>query len=182
MGDSGNYDANVSIKFSLKKKEKNTEQECLDFLSTHNIKYSKNINFDEDLDELIEAIKEGYDTSELLLEYRDWEEWNSTEVTLEDMLEAVEEYNETRLYVLTSKRKAHSGDLLYADLNLLKEYKITEIDYNYFYSICILSVSDSIYCDNDNSSYDSCSATNYAKIMQLPSAEIVLMGDGNANC
>ncbi len=181
MGDCGNYNADVSVRFSLKKAEKNTEQECLDFLSVRKVKYLSVFDFDEDLDELQKLITDNYEQG-IVLEYRDWDEWNSSESSLEDMIDGSEERNEPQFYALTSKRDATVSDLEYVNLDLLKEYKINNVDSSLTHSICILSIGDSIYCDNDNSSSDSCDVSEFAKIMQLPSAELVLFGDGNGNC
>jgi len=179
MGDCGNYDADVCVEFNLRKKGKNTEEESSEFLQLHKEGFiiTKNINCNKD------EIKKLYDEKiDFELSYKDWETWSSKIETLDEMYDAFDNYSDKNDYVIIVSKIADIVDIEKLDLELAKEFEITSIRESFEHNICILSVYDSIYCENDNSSQDSCDISEIKKYLDIPGSRLVLTGDGNGNC
>jgi hypothetical protein len=171
MGDCGNYSASVCVEFNLRKKGKNTEEECTEFLNKNKLEMTIGLEVTE------ENITDAFENGQRIVMESDWETWDSKNSDLDEM---IDEINDD--YILYSISDATIKDIEYMDLDLVKKYKIKEISSNLSHSINILSAYDSIYCDNDNSSYDSLDISKYAEIFALPGASLVLNADGNGNC
>lgn len=176
MGDCGSFEAGVSVEFSMRKKEKNTEEDSLAFLRFK--KLSKKIEIDAESEDISVGFKNG---SKLLLEYPDYgEEWSSKNCDEEEMIEALDEYSgEYKLYIIEELK---IEDIKYLDLDLATKYSKNYINEDLTESVGVLSTSGSIYCDNDNSVSDSCSFSKFEKLATLPGARLVLEADGSGNC
>jgi hypothetical protein len=181
MGSCGSFTAKVSVSFSIKKKEKNTEEDILHFMKYNKITFSHAIKCDED--SLVKALEEG---TQVIIWYEDWESWdsrefNSTDYTRE-VLDVLEEYYDSDKYTAETSRLVTSKDLEYINLKLLEEKSITSIDATGRSEQDILDCSGDIYCENDNSEEDSCTVKKYEDLLSLPEAELILNADGDGNC
>jgi hypothetical protein len=175
MGDCGSYNASVHIEYSLRKKEKNTEEECKTFIET-------GVSMEESSKVSEEIIKDLYDKNlKFDLYYKDWEEWSSDNMSLEDMLDALEEYYGNDEYSITIFKTPEMSDIAYLDLELAKGMKSLSKDLKAD-TKPILDVYASIYCENDNSCGDSKSLKTLEKYLSLPDARLVLSADGSGNC
>ena len=179
MGDCGQYKANVSVAFKVRKKEKNTEEESLEFLKERKLIIRTPSEANEE--NIKNAYKEG---KRIILDYRDWESWDSDYYIEEDILNGFEEYYEKHFYDLSELKEAKLLDIEYLDLDLVKEFDIKEIANDFSHSVNILDIYASIYCENDNTSQDSVEVNSIElkRLLELPEAEIILLGDGNGNC
>ena len=178
MGDCGQYDGSVHVEYSLRKKEKNTQEDCNKFITDKGFTI---ISAVEATEKEIQSLYER--NSVFTLEYRDWESWTSKDTSLEDMLEALKEYgyNGEDGYSIIVYRPAITEDVEYLDFDLAKDMCCISANLR-TNTMSLLSVGDSIYCENDNSSEDSMAAKDILKYLNLPDARIVLIGDGNGNC
>jgi len=170
MGDCGSYDASMSIEYSLKKKEKNTENECNKFIADKGFTITSTVEASEqEIDSLYES------KTKFTLNYKDWESWDSENMSLDEMQEALEEYNysEEDGYSITVYRKATVKDI--EDMCCISADLKTQTD-------ALLGIGEYIYCENDNTSYDSKTVKSLQKYLSLPEARLILVGDGNGNC
>jgi len=176
MGDMGNYDASVGIRYSLRKKEKNTVEDAKAFLSKK--KFIITSEEDELTEERITELFERGD--KFTLTYKeDWAE-SDTDEGLEGLLECFDEYYEKDFYHITFNKEATVEDIMYLNLELAKN--LNNIDESFNNTKSILSVDGYIYCDTDNSEEDSINVNDILKYLKLPGAELVLEADGNGNC
>ena len=174
MGDCGQFNADVSIRYSAKKKEKNTDEEIAKFLKN---KFSIFKRIEATEDNIIKAFKSG---NKLELSYNFDEEWSSDDYNEKELLEALEEYYDTSSYNLYIYKTATAKDIKYLDLKLIGDNK--QILNTFKLSIDVMDVYASIYCENDNSTEESVVCSEYMQYMKLPGAEIVLSADGSGNC
>lgn len=188
MGSSGSYSANVYISIPLKQKESNTEEEVSEFLSYDKIKAIRAIKTEgltaDKLLKLFEKIKVIYkfdledeeDSYENAIEYND----NYKVDEIADILELIEDYDED------SYELFYVDDVTYADLKninlyLLKESKMKYLGSSLEYKEPILSCSESIYWENDNSSGDTKKVNDkLLALLSIPGAYINLSANGNA--
>jgi len=175
MGDSGKYNARVAVKYSLKKKEKNTQEECDAIIN-------RGIMIEEDIEVSEGNIRKLYNENiKFDLYYKDWGEWSSDELGLEDMLEALNEGDEEDGYCITSFRTPEIKEIEYVDINLLKEMVSISKDLTAT-TDPILSVENYIYCEDDNSTMDTTDIQKIKKYLDLPDASLILTADGEGNC
>lgn len=179
MGDCGNFNASAGVRFSVKRKEKNTKIEVEDFKSKRKLFIKEELDFDEDA--ITELFKEG---KRIQIEYRDWEELDTINGdTLEEVIGFMEEYdNEDGGYSAYILTEATDELLFIMDLALLEEFEIDEISENFTHEVGIASVSGYIYCYNDNSEYATADTAKTMYLMSLPEAQLTLEADGNGNC
>jgi len=176
MGDSGDFDASVGIRYSLMKKEKNTVEDAKAFLAKK--KFIITSEEDEVSEERITELFERGD--KFTLTYKeDWTE-NNTDDGLAGLLECFDEYYEKEFYRITFNKEATVEDVMYLNLELAEG--LSEIDESFNDIKNILSVSGDIYCGNDNSEEDSTNINNILEYLKLPGAKLVLAADGNGNC
>jgi len=177
MGDCGNYNASVHVEYSLRKKEKNTEEDCKKIIES-------GIMIEDDVKATEKNIKDLYEKNiDFILSYKDWEEWRSKDMTVDEMLEALDSYYDDSgsNFVITTFTKPEIRDIDYLDFDMTKGMKTVSKDLK-AKTEPLLSVYESIYCDNDNSSFDVKSVTKLEKYLKLPDARLVLIADGDGNC
>jgi len=177
MGDCGSYDASVHVEYSLRKKEKNTEEDCKKFIET-GVMIEDNVKATE------KNIRDLYEKNiDFTLSYKDWEEWRSKDMTVDEMVEALDEYYDDSgsNFEITTYSKPEIRDIEHLDFELAKGMKRISKDLK-AETKAILGVWESIYCDNDNSSFDVKPVTKLEKYLKLPGARLVLTADGSGNC
>lgn len=178
MGDCGNFSANVSIEFSLKKKEKNSVEECEAFIHNGELSYvEKQCKASEE--SITYALTDG---KQVKLEYRDWETWDSENHSEEELIEALDEYYDKEFYTVKILRKAVPKDLEHLDLELVDKYSKKSIDSKAMSSVQILSTHGSIYCDKDNATATTIKIQQIKKYLGLPKAVVTLEANGDGHC
>ena len=177
MGDCGSYNASVSVRFSLKRKEKNTEEEALELLKGN--KLSIKTSIDANKNEITTQYEAG---NRIKLYYKDWDKWDSKDMLEDDMLDAISEYYDADNYSMYKINEATPKDVVDIDFTLIKKYKIRELDSDLTHEVGILNAGEYIYCENDNSSYDSKKVSRIQDLLALPEATLILEADGSGNC
>ncbi len=129
-------------------------------------------------------IRDLYEKSiDFTLSYKDWEEWYSKDMTVDEMIEALNSYYDEReiWYRITMYLKPDIKDIEYLDFDIAKKIKTISKDLR-TKTKPFLNTGGSIYCDNDNSSFDAKSVTALEKYLKLPDAKLILIADGDGNC
>lgn len=188
MGSSGSYSADVYITVPLKQKESNTEEAVSEFLTKSKIKAIREIKTEglnsDKLLKLFEKIKVIYkfdsedsdETYESAIKYND----NYKVDEIADILELIEDYDEDS-YELFYVEDVTYADLKNINLELLKKSKMKYLDSSLEYKETILSCSESIYYENDNSSGDSKKVDNkLLELLSIPGAYINLSANGSS--
>lgn len=183
MGSSGSYSAEVYVSIPLKRKESNTEEAITEFLSNNKIKYIVEIK-NEDVDESV-LLKIFENTDKIYrIDIDDYDynyavqynKYKSSDV--ECIIKEMDDCEENEFFYL---RGLTYKDLKNINLDLLKKSKINYLDSSLEYKETILDCSESIYCDNDNSSGDSKKVNEkLLALLSIPGAYINLSANGNA--
>ena len=183
MGSSGSYSAEVYITVPLSQKENNTEEEVSEFLSKNKIKAIveiKNKDVDENvLRKIFESTDKIYrvDIDDFDYDYAVlYNKYKSSEI--ECIIEEIEDCEENEFFYL---KELTYKDLKNINLDLLSKSKIKYLDSSLEYKEYILSCSESIYYDNDNSSGDSKKVNKkLLELLSIPGAYINLNANGNS--
>ena len=173
MGSCGSYSASLSINYSIKTTTPNTVEQCSDYLQSRKSPLYL-ISTQKPTEELIQSLLDS--KINFLLDYDDgFETWQFDD----DPLNGLTQYSSIDKYCLYIA--VTPEQLINCDLSLLpkdKYYSIINSDFTV--DEPILNVSESIYCENDNSSSDSIQITPtlLAKLSR-PNAKLVLTGNGD---
>lgn len=183
MGSSGSYSAEVYVSIPLKQKESNTEEAVSEFLSNNKIKAIVEIN-NEDVDESV-LLKIFEKTDKIYrIDINDYDydyavlynKYKSSDI--ERIIGEIGDCEENEFFYL---RELTYKDLKNINLDLLKKSKKEYLDSSLEYKETILSCSESIYWDNDNSSCDTKKVNEkLLELLSIPGAYINLSADGNA--
>jgi len=196
MGSSGSYGASVSISVPTKQKEKNTE-EVIEILRAKNLKKEVTIkDFDgeeysdvqEEIEKLVTKLLTENPEVKLKLVYG-WSRDDCGEIELNSDLETSlkeledELSEDDNVFDISYIADCTEKDLKFLNLdviNLINIKKGQELVLQDMFYECICSVSESIYGDEPNESYDSTKIDNrLRKMLSFPGAIICLEGNGS---
>lgn len=173
MGSCGSYSASLSINYSIKTTTPNTVEQCADYLKARTSPLYL-VSTETPTEELIQSLLNS--NTDFILDYDNGSEtWRPDE----DPIDGLDEYSDIDNYSLCIAITPEQ--LKYCDLSLIPNgtyYDVINSDFTY--DDDLLSVSESIYWENDNSSGDYTYVTP-ALLTKLsrPNAKLVLTGDGN---
>lgn len=183
MGSSGSYSAEIYVSVPLKQKESNTEEVVTEFLSNNKIKAIVEIN-NEDVDEsvLVQIFEKTNKIYRIDIDDYDYNcavTYNKYESSdIECIIEEMDDCEENEFFYL---RELTYKDLKNINLDLLKKYKIKYLDSSLEYKETILSCSESIYYENDNSSGASKKVNKtLLQLLSIPGAYISLSANGSS--
>lgn len=193
MWSSGYCSTSVSIDFSLKSKEKNSEADIQAFFLKNKKNLFQKKAIDNDNDVIEENIKNGNVVYIDLLnknededddEYYDDDEdlyLNSKDNTLEEILEKLEEWDENEYEYSIYINETPSTSLFeYINLNLIDKYKIYNLNFQNLRSkIEIGNTSNSIY-GRKTIEHTSINLTKYLDILSLPDTKLELISESEA--
>ena len=177
MGSSGSYWANVAVEVPLHQSVKNSPEAISDFLQAHpGIRISISLPVSE---ESILGTPCYDDSYTLQLDYKDYESWQTPDMSPSKLVELLDDYDEEHL-TLTYIRPTVASDLINLNLELIDRFgmsmilpiHVDTITYDY----------GDIYYDYVNESSTQISLTpNILELLQLPGARLMLHSGGDCN-
>lgn len=191
MGSCGSYSADAYISVPTKQREKNTE-EVIEILRAKNLKKIVEVKdyegkefykIDSDIIELITKKLTEIPGINLKIKYGYSEDDCCTldvNPELEKALVQIEKKidSDDSIYQIYYETECTDADLAFYNLDVINLIKLKVITDTYDYSLC--SVSESIYWENDNSSFNSIDIDDsLRKILSIPGARICLEGNGS---
>lgn len=175
MGSSGSYWANVAVEVPLHQPSENSPESISDFLQAHpGIRISIDLPVSED--SILGT--PCYDDSYVLqLDYKDYESWQTPNMSPEKLVALLDDYDEDHL-TLTYIRPAVASDLLNVNLQLVDQFHMTIIIPIYVEGIAY-EYGD-IWYEKDNESSCPINLTpHHSNLLQLPGARLVLNAGGD---
>lgn len=177
MGSSGSYWANVAVEVPLHQSEENSPEAISDFLQAH-----PGIRISIDLPVSEESILSTpcYDDSYVLqLDYKDYESWQTPNMSPEKLVALLDDYDEDHL-TLTYIRPAVASDLLNVNLQLVDRLCMSMI-YPVYVSTITYDYGDIYYDDVNESSTQISLTPSVLELLQLPGARLMLHSGGGCN-
>lgn len=173
MGSCGSYSASLSINYSIKTTTPNTVEQCSEYLKSRKSPLYLT-STEQPTKKLIQSLLDS--NMNFLLDYDNGSEiWEPND----DPIEGLEEYSNSDNYCVHIEITPEQ--LIKCDLSLIPNDRYRDIiNSDFTMDDSLLDISESIYWENDNSSYDSIDITPaLLKKLARPNAKLVLSGDGN---
>jgi len=175
MGSAADFEANVSISFTIKQTEANSEKDINQFLEDHKLEFTDRI--DEVDEDLVKKLYE--DNTEFELENQYDRLADSGSNTIEEALDVFNDYHDYDNFYITTIRPVTLEELKYINLDIIKTFSVNRLDKEFRHSEQIVATSGEIYCDSDNEYFVDVDVKDVKKLLSMPEAKIELTASGN---